>query len=468
MIKYQFIGIVLLAIQVYFAQNYYTVKMELASISSIRNLRDSIREKLKTIDRNIYASDTYGSENEYTFSRLIGNIDSLLTDLSTLTRAPKKFVRLSTLNERNTIISYLTRIDTYYNSPANYVPQFEALKILLRSYNLRFSEDRQVEFVKELENVLNLKLHLEEELIEIRDLKSEIDKNDTLIKESYDSSSDNFLKISNLLTSINETKDTLIAQSNDLEEINGELIDIKNTALSNLEEIQSSAVESKSNEKLIDSFASKIHEREKRFEQLEHNTTQNNEKLIAYDDERKSILLESNNLIDSAKKALNYKTAEGISASFQGHYNTSNNKWIISGWIIGAIICLGSTVGLGIWVLQTAPTEIGLLIGRISLLPLPIIGAVFCANQYTKQKNIIEDYAYKMVLSKAIVGFSEQLKKNGSDNDEEYVHYIKTALEEIHKDPLRKRESKKSEKSTDLNGLVEIAERIVKMTKVEQ
>ena len=124
---------------------------------------------------------------------------------------------------------------------------------------------------------------------------------------------------------------------------------------------------------------------------------------------------------------------------------------------------------MGLWILQTAPDQIGLLIGRISLLPLPIIGAIFCANQYTKQKNIIEDYAYKMVLSKAIVGFSEQLKKNGSDTNEEYVHYIKTALEEIHKYPLRKREKNKESKSEtpDLKDLVEVAEKIVKMSKPE-
>ena len=124
---------------------------------------------------------------------------------------------------------------------------------------------------------------------------------------------------------------------------------------------------------------------------------------------------------------------------------------------------------MGLWILQTAPDQIGLLIGRISLLPLPIIGAIFCANQYTKQKNIIEDYAYKMVLSKAIVGFSEQLKKNGSDTNEEYVHYIKTALEEIHKYPLRKREKNKESKSETpgLKDLVEAAEKIVKMSKPE-
>ena len=194
--------------------------------------------------------------------------------------------------------------------------------------------------------------------------------------------------------------------------------------------------------KLIISFANKVQDRDKRLDELEKDIKDNNTKLTEYEKERVAILNESKVLIKSAKKALNYKTAEGISASFQSQYNKADDKWIVGGWITGAIICLLGTVGLGLWILQTAPDQIGLLIGRISLLPFPIIGAVFCANQYTKQKNIIEDYAYKMVLSKAIVGFSEQLKKNGSETNEEYIHYIKTALEEIHKDPLRKREKK--------------------------
>ena len=52
---------------------------------------------------------------------------------------------------------------------------------------------------------------------------------------------------------------------------------------------------------------------------------------------------------------------------------------------------------------------------------------------------------------------------------EEYVHYIKTALVEIHKDPLRKREKTKSTetKETNFKDLIEVAERIIKLTKVE-
>ena len=46
---------------------------------------------------------------------------------------------------------------------------------------------------------------------------------------------------------------------------------------------------------------------------------------------------------------------------------------------------------------------------RTGIKAYTIAGAIFCANQYIRQKNVIEDYTYKMVLAKSIVGFSEQL-----------------------------------------------------------
>lgn len=117
-----------------------------------------------------------------------------------------------------------------------------------------------------------------------------------------------------------------------------------------------------------------------------------------------------------------------------------------------------------------ATDELHIIIGRIALIPLPIIAAIFCANQYVKQKNIIEDYAYKMVLAKSIVGFSEQLNKDPSEDKGEYIHYMKVALEEIYKDPLRKRNSKESQskaedkiESLSIKDFVEMAERFVKL-----
>lgn len=443
--------------------------MELNTVNQIREKRDEIRERIKALNLRGYGETKYGSENEYTFEGLIGGIEALLTDISTLTRYPSKFAKISTYSERNSIQSDLTRIETYLESPANYIPQFEALKILLRSFNVRYFSDRQVEFESEIEEVQKIKLQLQQVLVDSKELKDDIDESNSSLEEKLEKTTEKLTEIESELETIITRKTELTEQSETLESINTNLESIKESASENLTEIEESLTESKSNEKLITSFANKVQDREKRLDDLEQKTEENNKKLSDYEIERKAILKEANNLIESSKKALNYTTAEGISASFQGQYENSNNKYIFGSWIFGAVVCLIGTICLGIWILQANQGNIGVLVGRISLLPLPIIGAIFCANQYTKQKNIIEDYAYKMVLSKAIVGFSEQLKKNGTDGNEEYVHYIKTALEEIHRDPLRKRDSKKSSevKESSLKDLVEMAERIVKMTKLE-
>lgn len=442
--------------------------MEIGSITQIREYRDRIREKIKSLDKNLNKDSKYGYESEYVFKGIIGGIDSLLTDISTLTTAPQKFIKLSSYNERSSIIGYLETIERYLETPNNYISQFEALKTLLRSYNIRSISERQLEFEKEIEDCLRLKLQLQEELKVIKDIQKEFDDNNSQLTNTIEEIDIKFKTIETELETIIETKNQLISDSEELENINQNLTSIKSSANETLEEIKESLSESAKNEKLINSFSNKIHEKDNRLAELETATENNTKKLVEYQNERSKIISEAESLIESAKLALNYKTAEGISASFQEQYNSANNRWIFGSWIAGAIICLLCTIGLGIWILESSTDDILLLIARISLMPLPIFGTFFCANQYTKQKNIIEDYAYKMVLSKAIVGFSEQLKKHGSDNNEEYIHYVKTALKEIHKDPLRKRDRKNSNSvKSNLNELVEVAERIVKMSKSE-
>ncbi|MDE0472790.1 MAG: hypothetical protein OXH57_12710 [Ekhidna sp.] len=59
--------------------------MELGTINQVRAKRDSIREKIKSLNLNDQDSETNGNENEDTFKRIIAGIEELLTDISTLT-----------------------------------------------------------------------------------------------------------------------------------------------------------------------------------------------------------------------------------------------------------------------------------------------------------------------------------------------------------------------------------------------
>ena len=172
-------------------------------------------------------------------------------------------------------------------------------------------------------------------------------------------------------------------------------------------------------------------------------------KLNTLTQEHSSHIKEVADLIEKSKQALQDTTAAGISAAFQTQYEEARNTWNTRPWLIAAIIFLLITIAIGSWIvggwwiIETAShTYLYSLIGRLSMIPLTITACVFCANQYIKQKNIIEDYAYKTALSKSIIAFSEELRKK---EGKEYSEYISTVLKEIHQDPLRKRSKTKDE-----------------------
>ena len=156
-------------------------------------------------------------------------------------------------------------------------------------------------------------------------------------------------------------------------------------------------------------------------------------------------LEDAKNLIETAKEALHYKNAEGLSAAYATQLNEANNKYRLGGWLAGAIFFLLITLAIGMWIMlgwgidSATSTENQMLlnlIGRLSMIPFTITGSIFCANQYTKQKNLIEDYAYKTTIARSMVAFSEELRNK---DPERYAEYISTILKEIHQDPLRKR-----------------------------
>jgi hypothetical protein len=437
---------------------------ELGTIESIKTLRDEIRLKIK--DLSTYSKDFYGKEKEYSHKGIVGGLQSLLTDISTLTKAKNKFIQISTFEERQNIYNYLVVIRDNFETPSNYIEQFEYLKLTLRSYGVRNFSERQLEFDQECQNVLKLKIQFEEELKEIRKIKAKIVAEEKKVIKNSENYEINSTTIISEIENVINQKTRLINEASTLHSV----LESSKEILANIEEqetlVNNSSTNVKTNEKLVDSFASKVQDKDNRLTELEQEIKKQKEKILDYEKERISILNDANDLIEKAKQALNYKTAEGISASFKTRFDEASETKRYGWWIFGALVCISVAISLGIWVVNS-DSETGLILGRISLIPLPIVGAIFCAKQYTKQKNLIEDYAYKMVLAKAIVGFSEQLKKNDSGDNSEYVHYIKTSLEEIHKDPLRKREREKNTKELSLDSIIDMAEKLKKVIKTE-
>lgn len=441
--------------------------MEFTSITNIRTIRDQIRERLSSIDKNTFADQKFGPEGEYTYKGLLGGIDSLLIDISSLTKAPNQFVKLSTNAERVNIHALLQNILAYIDQPQNLWSQIESLKISIRPYNIRHQTERFIEFNNELDKLVQKKQEFEQLVIESKASLEEVKQVKSDVAEKFDEIISKKQELDEKLTELEEEQTNLEKTLLSAKQLDGQLTTIKELAEENLDEIKLSTTNAQANEKLITAFAVKVQERENRLDQIENSTQNYLLNLLNYSTERDNIIRESQVLVASAKLALNYKTAEGISAAFQERYENANSHFRKWPWLVGSILSLLVTLAIGVWVVwENNSSTLNIIIGRIALLPFPIAGAIFCANQFVKQKNIIEDYAYKMVLSKAIVGFSEQIKKHGTDEGQEYIHYIKIVLEEIHKDPLRDRNFKeRKSQPVEFDKLMEMVERCVKIKK---
>lgn len=270
------------------------------------------------------------------------------------------------------------------------------------------------------------------------------------LKASYTRFNNKFKETKKNLDFINESKSDLEEVieggtkklellTNKNEEASKELKTIENLKIDAESKTQKIKEEQKQVDALklnINSFSENIDE----YKEIIEGLTEKGEAVIS----KESKIIE---LIEQAEKALQLKSAEGISAAFSSKYDELK-KVKVNKWIWGASSLLAVAVALTVWSLTgkgiNNPDGFGSIAGRIVAVGIAISGAAFCANQFIKQKNIAEDYGYKAVLSKSIIAFAKYIKEtDGSEKKEKVSEYLTKVLEEIHKDPLRERRTKK-------------------------
>ena len=440
--------------------------METNTVLQIKELKGNISTYLEQYQNYVkiqkldLKTGQYGSENEYCINGLIGGIKNILTDISFLVRSHDLFIKISTYTERENLRTNLVNLNSYLSSNQHsYIATtLDTIKTQLRNYNLRLDKDRYVDFNSEIDNLRRKAISLDEEIKQTNErlqlsstVKEEIDKLKIEFDERYNEITD---KKENLLVAVsNFTTEFETFQALQLKATANEALIAKKL---------DSAIE---NEIDFNAFIKQIDDREKQLIKQKEQTELYNNELINYNNERKTIIQEAESLIKKSKQALRYSTAQGISAAFSTQYEEANKTWIKVSWLLGAAIFIAITLGFGIWVLTgwgiNNPNHMITIIGRLTLIPFTLLGALFCANQYIKQKNLIEDYAYKSVLSKSMVAFSEELREK---DPERYAEYLSTVLREIHQDPLRKRVKEKDEISAkDSASLIEKIAELLKI-----
>lgn len=415
------------------------IKTQLANIQ--QNL-DAFREYHKAQGTDMDVCN-YGNESEYNLKGVIAGVKNILADIGFLTRSHNLFVKLSTFNERREINQQLQNLNSYLagRQVPNIISVLDVLKTKLRTYNLRTDRDRYVEYNTALDELCRKAIELEDS---INDVKKKIEEAGVTYTEIQGKQTE-YNEIINELT---EKKDEFKAEYDAFVSEVGDFKALAEKAKTNEQAVANHLKLAEQNKETFNGFVEKIDDREKVLAKQNEATENYEKKLDAYDKDQQKKLKEVADLIEKARQALQYTTAAGMSAAFQEQYDKTNDKWAKRWWLIFAVIFLAITIFIGAWIVTgwgikgDSSTQLFSLIGRLSMVPFTILAAIFCANQYVKQKNLAEDYAYKAVLTKSIVAFSEELREK---DEKGYSEYISTVLKEIHQDPLRKRGKEKDE-----------------------
>lgn len=438
--------------------------MKTNSIIAIEELHEKISSELLVYRKYHIKQGTnmddplYGSEKEYSINTIIYTVQNLLSDLAYLIHAHNVFLSLFTYNERMNVKNHLNQIYNHLHNRNHFfvVPEIEALKSLIRVWNVRIDKRKLEAYNEEIERIKHIKTSLNDDINDIKSLLEQVNSVYAGIQEYK-------IGVNNSIAELSRQQEGLKNLLMDEEAELSKVKDYVNRSRTNEQTISQNLEDTNRHKKTFDEFVAKISEREEILQKQAEQTEKYNEALNNYSAEYTNKLEEAQHLIQTAKEALRYKNAEGLSAAYSAQLTEAQNKWRLGLWLAGAISFLLITLLIGMWIMlgwgidQTTSTENQMLlnlIGRLSMIPFTITGSIFCANQYTKQKNLIEDYAYKTTIAKSMVAFSEELR--GKD-PERYAEYISTILKEIHQDPLRKRGKISDEfsLSKESTGLIE-------------
>lgn len=425
--------------------------MDITTIVQLRGFRDSIRESLKQIKVADYPDRKYGQEHEYTAKGLIGGVNALVTDLAALLKNPARFVQFTNYTERQNLVNQFSNLNSYVSSKdlTSIAATVDQIKSMMRGFGIRNSTERKEEFLNHVDDMQRKCIELTSYLDELKAIKEKSENVSLEIDQQYEE--------------ISTAQSSLVAKTKEINTLLDEVDEIRSSAKNLLEadqeksdEIQELLNESKSHKELIDAFAKRVQSRETQLDKQEEQTKVYLGNLAEYSKQQELHLSKANTLIESAKLALEYKTAEGLSAAFSAKYDELKEDKSSIGWIVAAGVFIALAISVGVWIVWEKNLSLETIIGRLSLLPILLGATWFCAGQYIKLRNLAEDYAYKSVLAKSMVGFSEQLS-NASAKNEEYSHYIKSVLYEMHNDPLgrRKNGSASNSGAVDNNEVIE-------------
>jgi len=407
--------------------------------SNFENIKQKLVEKVEQHNWQI------PERQEYTYQELINdlpdNIDFIKQNIedASFDTLPLN-IRQQIHQTVNQINSYLANIYANHQQFANLQDLSQSLKLLIRTNRLDF-EARRIprykekikeykELIEEL-NDLNIVLNdtkskqekLEETLTKAEDIISDLNIHTQRAKQSeeeigfkLENSTELQNQINALLSTIQENRDNITEVLQEAKNSNNNIKEVENevnTFFSKIEEYQTKV-------------ATFIQETEDKITLFMTNT----ESIIATNITQQT---EIDNQLQKAVGASLFSTFDVR----KGELNGNLNNWLIAlGIIIAVLVGLSGWIAYDIIGDTTNWYKVLIKIG-ISL-PLMYM-LVFISGRYTKERRLVEEYAFKSTISLALTPYADLIKKiEDAGADSKYRDFLISSIENIFSAPTDK------------------------------
>ena len=431
--------------------------MQTPKLDEIAKVAKELKVDINRVRENPQGG-TIGTE-QYTHKELLDDLERLVDIAITITDHPELILQFSQLNDRQNIFNGLNSSRSHLSNLQHLYNSIGSLRVHLRPYIFMYLPERSQELQKEIQDLQALKskvlelFSLTKENKEGSDeLWEKVDERSADIEKKWEALLKREEEIDLKITRIQEKLDEQEQTQQEVDSLAEQIQEKKDTSSEAHEEIIQKR-------EVINNFLLRIEQSEQRLDGLGVKSDNYEKKLEDYTSKREKQNKEIQSTINDAKKALGFSTATGLSAAFKTEYDAYKKKplWL---WIVFSFLWIAVTIVLGVWITQTGSNAEPesqtwyLIIGRVLLLPISLAGAAFCGKQYVNEKNLREDYRYKMVLAQSLTGFSGEINKQMENYaDKEYVNYLRLVLGEIHKDPIRFTRQKKGAKEEDTDEI---------------
>ena len=414
------------------------------TIQQIADLLPELEEKINEVDPELPSNPQSGFMDGREIKEALRVV---ISDIKRLTRS-NHLILYFTPPEIDQIHSSLSQLVGFI---PNQIPQIAAplniLRPLVRSYWIRNRSQAETEQIQSCE----------EAVADLQEIIARKDQISGLAEDLQSQVSDTRVELDELKKEIGQLEAIKTKANQDAAEI----VTHKSKA-----ESETATVEAK--RETIDAFTEKIASREKDLEDLKASTTAHAETLEKLEILNNKRQAELSAMIDDARKALNLNTAIGLSSEFQAKaeslrprfgFTLSDEKlfWkipkikvtnFIGYWLVGsgvfvvlalilALALMAGEVKFSGETLMTFQSDAWhQVLGRLSIVGLLVTAAVFCAKQYTKNGRLLEEYAYKKVVSASLPSILQELEGRQMTTTSLESKYLIQAIEELHQHPL--------------------------------